>query len=902
MNEISKIIIPGNTIPYDLRDDYARERIDNSHLFVVSPLMTGTIDIYTLLGRVVEPYEGLMLHILCTNNNNDSITPTFIRLAATESPIEIEYSNFIRRRPINGGIYSFVLHYIPEEETTPAHWNFYPIDDTLKSKGVEIIEYTTEADAAYAQVKKALSQNILPVVHYIDTNADNYEYWLPLYEYATDKTGYIFSASTAYTSSEDISLSYIRINLDSTTWTIDNCGTNTVNIPTMTQAKGLFYGTCQTSNATAAKTVTGVADWPDSLFAGQTILIKFQHGNNVKENLTLSINGSTAAPIVTYDGVNPAAIWAAGSILLFIYSGTDWRLVDGAAGTTPDWAQNDATMSDYIKNRPFFDISEVQPDPNQFVDIVSMSVNDLVKLNDYQNMIMVWKSIDNVLSNLGSPWFIFRFFSTRFNKEIDFSYELYTNRQDITMLDDTNFYTEFVASFGTDGQKKARIYFILDTTKLDTASAALFNSKGVYYKCVESMSSLQSCKIGMMYKTVTRLESRYLRDDVESAKYKVGKLEDANNPDNNYPSVKAVNLALDKKLTRLNTVISYDSENSKYVSSVDFASLLAAAQQPDKYIVTAIKSEQSDLTTSSTKEDLYLLTGIDNTDGFKALTFACSAVKKTSIGTIEKNEEKRICITDDPGNPVSFLSENVTSALKETGKGAIYRSSMTSDVDALGANSVNLATRSGSTGVSAFATGYGVYHPRYGWGYLANNASGDNSAAFGSNTTATQEAQFVCGKQNEADTEGRYQFIVGIGGKNGFAVTTNGEIVLPTPNASSTKYMKARFNSDGTITLSPVADDTASYTTECTTNRTTSITAESTDAQYPTAKAVYDALQDIDIPSALPNPYPLTFTGAVTGSYYGSAPMSVKIPSAVTDDHINSLIDAKLGVIENGSY
>ena len=332
MNEISKIIIPGNTIPYDLRDDYARERINNSHLFVVSPLMTGTIDIYTLLGRGVEPYEGLMLHILCTNNNNDSITPTFIRLVANESPIEIEYSNFIRRRPINGGIYSFVLHYIPEEETTPAHWNFYPIDDTLKSKGVEIIEYTTEADAAYAQVKKALSQNILPVVHYIDTNADNYEYWLPLYEHATNKTSYIFSASTAYTSSEDISLSYIRINLDSTSWTIDNCGTNTVNIPTMTQAKGLFYGICQTSNAIAAKTVTGVADWPDSFFAGQTILIKFQHGNNVKENLTLSINGSAPAPIVTYDGVSPAATWAAGSILLFIYSGTDWRLVDGAAG------------------------------------------------------------------------------------------------------------------------------------------------------------------------------------------------------------------------------------------------------------------------------------------------------------------------------------------------------------------------------------------------------------------------------------------------------------------------------------------------------------------------------------------------------------------------------------------
>ena len=44
----------------------------------------------------------------------------------------------------------------------------------------------------------------------------------------------------------------------------------------------------------------------------------------------------------------------------------------------------------------------------------------------------------------------------------------------------------------------------------------------------------------------------------------------------------------------------------------------------------------------------------------------------------------------------------------------------------------------------------------------------------------------------------------------------------------------------------------------------------------------------------LPNPNAITFTGAVTGSYDGSAPLSVNIPSAVTDDHINYLIDAKL--------
>ena len=34
-----------------------------------------------------------------------------------------------------------------------------------------------------------------------------------------------------------------------------------------------------------------------------------------------------------------------------------------------------------------------------------------------------------------------------------------------------------------------------------------------------------------------------------------------------------------------------------------------------------------------------------------------------------------------------------------------------------------------------------------------------------------------------------------------------------------------------------------------------------------------------EMPSALPNPHALTFTGAVTGSYDGSAPMSVEIPS-----------------------
>lgn len=59
------------------------------------------------------------------------------------------------------------------------------------------------------------------------------------------------------------------------------------------------------------------------------------------------------------------------------------------------------------------------------------------------------------------------------------------------------------------------------------------------------------------------------------------------------------------------------------------------------------------------------------------------------------------------------------------------------------------------------------------------------------------------------------------------------------------------------------------------------------------------------VPSSLPNPNALTFTGAVTGSYDGSAAKTVNIPSTVTDDHINELINAALnaiGVAEGVSY
>lgn len=56
-------------------------------------------------------------------------------------------------------------------------------------------------------------------------------------------------------------------------------------------------------------------------------------------------------------------------------------------------------------------------------------------------------------------------------------------------------------------------------------------------------------------------------------------------------------------------------------------------------------------------------------------------------------------------------------------------------------------------------------------------------------------------------------------------------------------------------------------------NKVTTVDDNSDDEHYPTAKAVYKA-----IPKSLKNPYSLTFTGAVTGSYDGSKPMTFNIP------------------------
>lgn len=92
---------------------------------------------------------------------------------------------------------------------------------------------------------------------------------------------------------------------------------------------GLPYGECSTAKGTAAKTVTIPS--VTSLDEGMIIAVKFTNSNTAADP-TLQVNSLTAKAIKRYGTTAPstsaASSWNAGSVVLLLYDGSYWQMVD----------------------------------------------------------------------------------------------------------------------------------------------------------------------------------------------------------------------------------------------------------------------------------------------------------------------------------------------------------------------------------------------------------------------------------------------------------------------------------------------------------------------------------------------------------------------------------------------
>lgn len=157
---------------------------------------------------------------------------------------------------------------------------------------------------------------------------------------------------------------------------------------------GIYYGTCATAAATAAKVATLDNSDGFSLTKGVTVAIEFTNSNTIA-NPTLNVDGSGAKSIKRYGTAAPStsatSSWNAGSVLILVYDGKYWQLANwlnttysamsvaeykagtsgtarlispvnlknairhwatGEANVQSDWNQTDDTADDYIKNKP----------------------------------------------------------------------------------------------------------------------------------------------------------------------------------------------------------------------------------------------------------------------------------------------------------------------------------------------------------------------------------------------------------------------------------------------------------------------------------------------------------------------------------------------------------------------
>ena len=180
-----------------------------------------------------------------------------------------------------------------------------------------------------------------------------------------------------------------------------------------------------------------------------------------------------------------------------------------------------------------------------------------------------------------------------------------------------------------------------------------------------------------------------------------------------------------------------------------------------------------------------------------------------------------------------------------------------------------------------------------GW---STQAIDEYSHAEGSYTVANGESQHVQGKWNKEDTENKYAHIVGNGTSS--SKRSNAHTLDWDGNAWFSGDIKIHGNSYDDTAASTVA--TQNYVEahiadkEDVSYRTTSINVESTDRQYPSAKAVYDELNKKADKTAISTSTETTASITLldnTEARFGElTSLTVTLPETISDSFISSVV------------
>lgn len=97
----------------------------------------------------------------------------------------------------------------------------------------------------------------------------------------------------------------------------------------------VFYGTCATAAATAAKVVACDEFTSADLVEGTVINVKFTNAQTYNGAPTLNVQSTGAKNVKRMGTTNAARYeWVAGEVLQFVYDGSYWMLTDGGIATT----------------------------------------------------------------------------------------------------------------------------------------------------------------------------------------------------------------------------------------------------------------------------------------------------------------------------------------------------------------------------------------------------------------------------------------------------------------------------------------------------------------------------------------------------------------------------------------